>query len=182
MGTASHSPPHLSESLVQAFLARLGERYEKPATLYLLGGSALLLLGSPRPTIDIDYLGTDIPSQMEELQLTIRQVADEMHIDVEAIPFQDFIPLPQDAQQRHVSVGQFGKLTAYVFDPYSIALSKIARGFESDLEDVVFLIQRNLVTYERLEQMTRDMLARAADFGLDVQQIRAHLEVLRRIK
>ena len=81
-----------------------------------------------------------------------------------------------------MSVGQFGKLTAYVFDPYSIALSKIARGFESDLEDVVFLIQRNLVTYERLEQMTRDMLARAADFGLDVQQIRAHLEVLRRIK
>jgi len=61
-------------------------------------------------------------------------------------------------------------------------LSKIARGFESDLEDVVFLIQRNLVTYERLEQMTRNMLARAADFGLDIQQIRMHLEVLRRIK
>ena len=116
MGTASHSTHHLSESLIQAFLVRLGERYEKPATFYLLGGSALLLLGSPRPTIDIDYLGTDIPSQMEELQLTIRQVADEMHIDVEAIPFQDFIPLPQDAQQRHVSVGQFGKRSYLIKD------------------------------------------------------------------
>ena len=36
------------------FLKRLGERYVRPATLFLMGGSALCLLGNPRRTLDID--------------------------------------------------------------------------------------------------------------------------------
>lgn len=44
---------------IYAFLKALGERYPQPATLFLLGGSALCLLGSPRPTLDIDYVGDD---------------------------------------------------------------------------------------------------------------------------
>lgn len=39
---------------LNAFLQRLGERYPHPASLYLLGGSALCLLGSPRTTVDVD--------------------------------------------------------------------------------------------------------------------------------
>jgi len=80
MDTASHSPPHLSESLIQAFLARLGERYEKPATLYLLGGSALLLLGSPRPTIDIDYLGVSTQPTLPQVR---KRLVQHLKLDVE---------------------------------------------------------------------------------------------------
>ena len=45
---------------IRAFLSALGNRYSRPAQLYLLGGSALCLLGSPRPTVDIDYVGDDL--------------------------------------------------------------------------------------------------------------------------
>jgi hypothetical protein len=35
---------------LQSFLQRLGERYPSAGILYLLGGSALCLLGNPRTT------------------------------------------------------------------------------------------------------------------------------------
>lgn len=40
---------------LQNFLQQLGDRLAQPTTLYLLGGSALCLLGSPRETRDVDY-------------------------------------------------------------------------------------------------------------------------------
>lgn len=176
------STRHLSDANIRAFLAHLGERYAHPAKMYLLGGSALILLGSPRPTIDLDYVGSDIPAQMDDLQKTIQQVADEMRIEVEPLPFQEFIPLPKDAERRHIKVGQFGKLTVYVFDPYSIALSKIERGFESDLEDVIFLVRQKQIGYDRLIELAETMIAHASEFHLDVQKIRAHLTMLARTK
>jgi len=54
----------------------LGKRYAREATLLLLGGSALCLLGSPRPTLDIDYVGDDL--NKNELQQLIDLGAFEM--------------------------------------------------------------------------------------------------------
>lgn len=51
---------------IKAFLESLGERYKRPAKLILLGRSALCLLGNPRPTVDIDYVGDDL--QKDEFQ------------------------------------------------------------------------------------------------------------------
>ncbi len=181
MEPTNRPPRHLSDADIRAFLARLGERYDRRATLYLLGGGALILLGSPRPTVDLDYVGSDLPAQRDEFQTTLGQVADEMRIEVEALPFQEFIPLPQDAARRHIPIGQFGKLTVYVFDPYSIALSKIERGFESDLEDVIFLLQKKLIESKRLTQLAQEMIAHAKEFDLDIQQIQAHLDALARL-
>ncbi len=53
--------------------------------------------------------------------------------------------MPQGVERRHKRMDRFGQLDVYVFDPYSIALSKVARGFETDLEDVVFLLRRKLI-------------------------------------
>ncbi len=44
---------------LQLFLQRVGEQIADPASLYLIGGAALRLLGSPRPTLDVDYVGPD---------------------------------------------------------------------------------------------------------------------------
>ncbi len=49
-----HSAGGLTAADVEAFLQRLGERVQEPATLYLVGGSAMCLLGSPRRTLDND--------------------------------------------------------------------------------------------------------------------------------
>jgi hypothetical protein len=64
------------------FLTRLGERYANPATLYLLGGSALLLLGNLRQTLDIDYTTDLNPQQLQSLETIMTDLAAEYRLDI----------------------------------------------------------------------------------------------------
>lgn len=144
---------------IQDFLKQLGARYSGTGSLYLLGGSALCLLGSARRTIDIDYT-VEAP---------------------EAVPIEEFIPLPEEADTRHRRVDQFGSLTVYIYDPYSIALSKVARGFETDLEDVLFMLRQNLIELEPLANYINLAMPQAWDFDIDPVELRQHLAELRRL-
>lgn len=167
---------HIESDKIRAFLQTLGQRYTQPATLFLLGGSALCLLGNPRSTVDIDYIGDDI--NPNDLQRAMADIAEEMRIEVEPVPLAQFIPLPPNAEERCIFVDQFGALTVYVFDPYSIALSKLDRGFDTDIEDVVFLIEHEFVRFEQLQTMTLLALTRTSEFDLDAETIHAHLQVV----
>lgn len=169
---ATLTPDH-----IHAFLTELGSRYPKPGALTLLGGSALYLLGSDRPTLDIDYVGDDL--RKNELQQLIDQIADELHLIIDAVPIGQFVPVPDGAALRQLLIGQFGQITAYVLDPYTIALSKLDRGLDTDIDDILFLIQHNLITIDQLEEMTNKALRRASEFGLDSQAIRTHLQAIR---
>ena len=161
---------------IQAFLKALGVRYPYSAQLYLLGGSALCLLGSPRPTLDIDYVGDDL--KKDALQRIMEEVAGEMGLDVEAVPIERFIPVPDNKSERSVSVGKFGKIDVYIFDPYSIALSKTDRGFDTDLDDIVFLIRRGFVEFKKLKLIVQDALVQAREYDLDRANVLAHLQEL----
>jgi len=163
------------------FLRQLGERYSGSGTLFLLGGSALCLLGNPRRTLDIDYIAECPPGEAAELQAAIESVAAEMKLELEAVPLDEFIPLPDDVDTRHCWVGQFGGLMVYIYDPYSIALSKVARGFEADLQDVLFLLRQDLITLEQLETHVAAALPRAAQFDIAPAEFRQHLEEIRRL-
>ena len=44
----------LAKEEIRGFLFRLSQKYTQPVKLYLLGGSALSNMGSPRWTVDID--------------------------------------------------------------------------------------------------------------------------------
>jgi len=162
---------------IQAFLKALGVRYPHPAQLYLLGGSALCLLGSPRPTLDIDYVGDDL--KKDALQRVMDEIAGEMGLDVEAVPIERFIPVPVNKNERSLRVGKFGKIDVYIFDPYSIALSKIDRGFDTDLDDIIFLIQRGFVDFKKLALVTQDALAQSLKYDLDRAEVLAHLQELK---
>jgi len=137
---------------LQSFLQRLGERYPSAGVLYLLGGSALCLLGNPRTTVDVDYASELDAESVEQFEATVAELAAEMRLDVERVPLGEFIPLPPQAHERRRLVGRYGQLDVYIFDLYSIALSKIARGFESDLEDVVFMLHEGLIEFGELER------------------------------
>jgi uncharacterized nucleotidyltransferase DUF6036 len=149
----------------------------RPARLVLVGGSALALLGSPRLTIDIDFVGDDV--HPNELHRSIMQIAKELNIQAEPVPLERFIPLPKGSDKRNIRIGQFGNLEVYVADPYSMALSKLDRGFDTDLDDLVFLVQHDLVNLEELERITRDALPQAKKFDLD-PEILAHLQELKK--
>jgi hypothetical protein len=161
---------------IQSILQALGERVPRSSRLVLIGGSALALLGSPRLTIDIDFIGDDV--HPNELHRSIMQIAKELKIHAEPVPLERFIPLPKDSDKRNIHIGRFGKLDVYVADPYSIALSKLDRGFDTDFDDIVFLIQQNLVTLDELERITKNALSQARKFDLD-PEILAHLQELK---
>lgn len=161
---------------IQSILQTLGDRVPRSSRLILVGGSALALLGNPRLTIDIDFVGDDV--HPNELHRLIMQIAKELKVHVEPVPIERFIPLPKGSEKRNIRIGQFGNLEVYVADPYSIALSKLDRGFDTDFDDLVFLVQRNLVTLEELERITKNALSYAKKFDLD-PEILAHLQELK---
>jgi hypothetical protein len=157
---------------IKAFLERLGERYSRRAKLILLGRGALCLLGNPRPTVDIDYVGNDL--QKDELQGLMDEIAGEMGFEAEAVPIQEFTPLALGDEKREIPVGTFGKLEVSIIDPYVIALTKLDRGFDTDLEDVIFLIH-----LPQLEQVIQDALPQAGKFDMDSHKLQEHLQAVR---
>lgn len=162
---------------IQSILKNLGERVPPGSKLTLVGGSALALLGNPRLTIDIDFWGDDVhPSPLHQ---SILQIARELKIFIEPVPLDRFVPLPQGSEGRAIRIGKFGNLEIYVADPYSIALSKLDRGVDTDLEDIVFLIQSGRINMDEFERMVRDALPLASqyDFNPDILE---HLQELKR--
>jgi len=78
----------------------------------------------------------------------------------------------------HILTG--AKYGFFADELYTIALSKIARGFESDLEDVLFMIQTGVIQYAELEEHFHEVLPRAAQFDIDPRDFRAYFAEIRR--
>ncbi len=157
-------------------LTELGNRLPPESHLTLIGGSALLLLGSPRLTMDIDFVGDDL--KPSELHRQVIQIARELKIQMEPVPLDRFIPLPQGNEKRVIHIAQFGNLSIEIADPYSIALSKVDRGLDSDFEDLVFLIQTSHISLKELESIVQNAVSKAGKFDLH-PDILAHLQELK---
>jgi len=168
----------LTPAAISNFLSEVGSQIMTPARLMILGGSALALLGSPRPTLDLDYLGDDL--RKDDLQIIIEQLAVTHRMVVDAVPLDHYIPLPENVQIRHIFYQRYGLLDVYIVDPYVIALSKIDRGFDTDIDDIVFLVRRHLVDLDQLAENLEAALTQAVTYDLDPRQARLHLDLVRR--
>ncbi|MBP7692359.1 MAG: hypothetical protein KA764_10600 [Anaerolineales bacterium] len=142
---------------LRQFFDRLGQRHPQPAALYLFGGSAVLWLGGPRPTLDIDFTLTRGDPALRQ---NIAAVAAELGLDLEESAPAEFMPLPAGHEKRHRFLGQFGSVAVYLFDPYSIAVMKIDRAFDSDMEDVRFLLAAGEIDLAALAQLIDDVAGR----------------------
>jgi hypothetical protein len=169
----------LALSEIQRYFEALAKRWRTPTSIYILGGGALYLLGSERPTLDLDYLGDDI--NKSNLQLVMDTLAMEMQIELEAVPLDKMIPIASESYQRARLIGTFGDVSVYVFDPYSIALSKLDRGTESDLHDIVFLIRHNYVDTHILESFMQDSFEYASEYDLSPSDMRRHLLIVQNL-
>ena len=90
----------MDNSEIKSLLQSLGERVPPGSQLILIGGGALALLGSPRLTIDIDFVGDDVhPSEFHQF---IMQIAKELKIEVEPVPVDRFVPLPMGSTERKI--------------------------------------------------------------------------------
>ena len=81
----------MNNTEIRSILQTLGDRVPPKSRLVLVGGSALALLGSPRLTIDIDFIGDDL--HPEPLHQTILKIAREPKIHAEPVPLDRFVPL-----------------------------------------------------------------------------------------
>ncbi len=170
----------VTQRILTEFLKRLGQTYSGRVAFYLLGGSALSLLGNPRETLDIDYT-TDLGLEnQKEFDAVINQVASQLKLDVEAVPLGEFIPLPPDASSRRQFIGRYGNVDVYLFDLYSIALSKIARGFDSDLDDVIFMLKKKLINLETLEQYFDTILPDVPKADIDPREFQQYFDELKK--
>ncbi len=168
----------LAREEIREFLERLGEQSTEPFQLYLLGGSALCFLGSQRRTVDIDCTIEAMPAELEAI---IDEISRELNMEVEIIPIDEFVPLPPEVSNRHQLVGIFGSISVYVYDPYSIALSKIARGIETDIQDVLFLLRQGIIEMKTLTQYIEDALPNAWDYDIDPIEMKEHFDVVKQL-
>ena len=171
----------ITDQTIELFLTRLGQTYQNAGVLYILGGGALCLLGSPRRTEDIDYTFPKTAAPPKDLEAVIQRLADDMSLDLEMVPIDEFIPLPIDADKRHQSIGRYGNLKVYTYDPYSIALSKVARGFDTDLEDVLFMLNQGLISMEKLEEFVAAALPEAWGYDIDPKEMKRYFTELQRM-
>jgi hypothetical protein len=81
----------ITQATLESFLQRLGQRTPCAGSLYLLGGSALSLLGNPRTTMDLDYTFEPESGSPEEFESAVKELAADMRLDVERVLLEEQI-------------------------------------------------------------------------------------------
>jgi hypothetical protein len=110
------------------------------------------------------------------LSAWLNSVARELQLDVESVPIAEFIPLPPDAASRSRFIADYGNLEVHLFDLYTIALSKIARGFETDFEDILFMLQQSLIDLPKLERHYQAVLPDVSQADIDPQEFKQNFD------
>lgn len=80
-----------------------------------VGGSALLLLGNPRQTLDIDYTTDPHPREQQGLETALNQLIVPYHLDIKAVPIAKFVPLPPGSETQRRFVGRFGQIDVFLY-------------------------------------------------------------------
>ena len=105
--------------------------------------------------IDIEISGENEGEMIE----AIRQLIQQMNINIEFASPRDFMPLPKHWLTQSQYVGRYGAIDVFYFDFYSIALSKMQRGSTLDINDVKLLLQQRIITLEGLDAAYLEVFA-----------------------
>ncbi|MGH9382037.1 MAG: ABC transporter substrate-binding protein, partial [Thermoanaerobaculia bacterium] len=153
--------PPVDERRLRGFLERFGALVSGEGRLYLTGGATALLHGWRDTTVDIDLSLDPEPTGAFE---AIRQLKDELGVNVELASPADFLPTLPGWRERSLFVGRFGTIDVYHYDPYSQALGKIERGYDRDLADVREMLDRGLIDTVRLRELYAEIRSQLIRF------------------
>lgn len=143
----------VDQQRIEQFLVELGRRFRHPGKVYLVGGTTMVYQGYRSQTLDIDLAFEVQDEHHAEFIQAIRALKEELNINVEEASPGDFIPLPPGVEARSPFIGRYGQLEVFHFDLYSTALSKIERGTEEDLRDVLALLRHGRIEAARLQEL-----------------------------
>ena len=168
---------------IEQFLRLLGERFRRPGRIYLVGGTTMVFEGFRSQSLDVDLALEVEASDHSALIQAIRELKDKLALNVEEASPADFIPLPAGYQARAVFIKRYGALDVFHFDPYSTALSKIARGTEEDFADVLALLRAGWLDLATLEQYFREIQPRLTTESLkqDPNEFARNLQAVREL-
>ena len=164
---------------IQALLEELGRKFRHPARLFLSGGEGLVWRGLRNATKDLDVHYEVDPNHHGELVDVLRRLKEKRKLSIEEAYPGDFIPLPDGAERRAAFVGRYGQVDVFLFDAYSVALSKLARGHARDLEDVKGLLAEGVIEEDELRRLFEAILPRYEAQGVkaDPARFRRMLEL-----
>ena len=116
--------------------------------VYFVGGGTAVYLGWRRSSIDVDLY-----SDREVVFRDIQEIKERLNINIEFARPEDFVPPLPGTAGRHVFIDTVGAITFYHYDPYAQLFSKVARGFQRDLEDAREFIRSGLVDPRKLRSL-----------------------------
>ena len=128
-------------------MKRFGEAARTDAHVCLTGSATAVLIGWRDSTV---YVDISFSAENDEMLKVVPAIKEELRLNVELASPPDFIPEVPGWKTRSQFIDRKGKVSFYHFDFYSQALSRIERAHKQDLDDVWAMIDRGLVTKEKL--------------------------------
>ena len=165
----------------ELFLQRLGRRFTRPGRLYLSGGTTMISECFRQQTLDIDITFEVADEHHCAFVAAVRDLKEQLSLNIEEASPAEFIPLPSGHQERSQYIGRYGQIDVFHFDLYSIALSKIERGTESDFDDVLTLLASGRLELSLLISYFDEIMTRYATESLkqDPVEYRRKFEILK---
>ena len=132
-------------------------------------------------TLDVDISYEIAAAGEASLANAIRELKDKLDLNVELADPSQFLPVPKGRESRCTFAGRYGKVEVFLDDPYTVALSKLHRGYEKDLEDIRLLIRAKLVDLGDLEKKLREVAApeTPGSARVDLARLLLRLEFIR---
>lgn len=142
--------PATRERILELIRA-LGQQVRGPGTVYLVGGSSIVLMGAGREsTIDVDLKLDPEPAGIFEAIAALKNTLD---LNIELAAPDQFIPPIPGWKERSVFIERVGNVEFYHYDLYGQALAKLERGHDRDHRDVARLIEKGMIERNKLLEL-----------------------------
>jgi len=165
---------HATPNSIRRLLRELGRRARGPGRVYLTGGASALLIGWRTSTVDIDLRLDPEPAGIFE---AIRDLKDELGLNIELASPQDFMPELPGWRRRSVFIERHGEVDFYHYDFCAQALSKLQRGHDRDVSDVEAMVDHGLVDVGQLETLYEGIEPDLIRFpSIDAERFREQVE------
>ena len=132
-------------------------------------------------TLDINISFEVDDKDHRDFVAAVRDLKEQLSLNIAEASPSDFIPVPAGHRERSPYIGHYGRLEVFHFDLYSLALSKIERGTESDFEDALILLRSGRIDKPDLCQFFEEIMKRYGPESIkqDPVEYRSKFEILR---
>jgi hypothetical protein len=148
----------IEKDVLETVLAEIGRRLTTPTTICVVGSAAAILLGqAERQTPDIDIWGPESDFDAGELKQACEQAGLLFDPKGELDPDDAYLQILRPGitmfpeHFRVEKLGRFGNLTLMMPPPAMMVAIKLARGLDSDLEDVAWWVRERNLTSDDIE-------------------------------